>query len=246
MLSRRRLEASGPGPAGRPPCRHRPKGARGGLYSAVRQGDAGPKKEPLMPIKKEDSGSPKRRSGGGVRRKKEMRVPSEIPLLPLRNTVIFPHQIVPLSVGRKKSLKVIEEITKGDKMMIVVAQKDGRVEDPGPEGLYEWGSVVQVVTVFKVPGGAENILVHGVCRAKVERYVQEEPYIKVRITPVSRPSRRISRGCSSGRPSSPRISLRITRRWWPAPRAPAGSPTPCFGISTSRSKRSRRSWSLST
>jgi ATP-dependent Lon protease len=146
--------------------------------------DAGQKKEPLMPIKKEDSVSPKRRSGGGARRKKEMRVPSEIPLLPLRNTVIFPHQIVPLSVGRKKSLKVIEEITKGDKMMIVVAQKDGRIEDPGPEGLYEWGSVVQVVTVFKVPGGAENILVHGVCRAKVEKYVQEEPYIKVRITPV--------------------------------------------------------------
>lgn len=137
-----------------------------------------------MPISKENSGSPTRGSRSGGRRGKNMRVPSEIPLLPLRNTVIFPHQIVPLSVGRKKSLRVVEDITKGDKLMLVVAQKDGRVEDPAPEGMYEWGTVVQVVTVFKVPGGAENILVHGVCRAKIEKYVQDDPFFKVRITPV--------------------------------------------------------------
>ncbi len=102
----------------------------------------------------------------------------------MRNTAIFPNQIVPLSVGRKKSLRVVEEITGGDKLMLVVAQKDGRVEDPGPDGMYEWGTVVQVVTVFKVPGGAENILVHGVCRAKIEKHLQHEPFIKARITPV--------------------------------------------------------------
>jgi len=113
-----------------------------------------------------------------------MRIPSELPLLPLRNTVIFPHQIVPLSVGRAKSLRVIEDVTHQDKMMLVVAQKDGRVEDPEPEGLYGWGTVVQVVTVFKVPGGAENILVHGVCRAKVEKYLQKDPYFKAKLTPV--------------------------------------------------------------
>jgi len=116
-----------------------------------------------------------------------MRVPSEIPLLPLRNTVIYPHQIVPLSVGRKKSLRVIEEVTRGDKLMLVAAQKDGRVEDPGPEGIYEWGTVVQVVTVFKVPGGAENVLVHGVCRAKIERYLHQDPFIKVKATSVFDP-----------------------------------------------------------
>jgi len=120
-------------------------------------------------------------------RDEAMRIPSEIPLLPLRNTVIYPHQIVPLSVGRPKSLRVIEEVTRGDKLMLVAAQKDGRVENPGPEEIYGWGTVVQVVTVFKVPGGAENVLVHGVCRAKIERYVHEDPFIKVKIMPVFDP-----------------------------------------------------------
>jgi ATP-dependent Lon protease len=137
-----------------------------------------------MPINREEGGGRGERPGPKARKRKDMKVPAEIPLLPLRNTVIFPHQIVPLSVGRKKSLRVVEEVTKGDKLMLVVTQKDGRVEDPGPEGMYDWGTVVQVVTVFKVPGGAENVLVHGVCRAKVEKYLQEDPFISVRINPV--------------------------------------------------------------
>jgi ATP-dependent Lon protease len=137
-----------------------------------------------MPIKKKDGEPPKKRGKARGRKRRNMRIASELPLLPLRNTVIFPHQIVPLSVGREKSLRVIEEVTRQDKVMLVVAQKDGRVEDPEPEGLYEWGTVVQVVTVFKVPGGAENILVHGVCRAKIDKYLQKDPYFKAKLTPI--------------------------------------------------------------
>jgi ATP-dependent Lon protease len=137
-----------------------------------------------MPIIKKNNESSEKSGGSRGRKRRNMRIASELPLLPLRNTVIFPHQIVPLSVGRQKSLRVIEEVTRQDKMMVVVAQKDGRVEEPEPTGLYEWGTVVQVVTVFKVPGGAENILVHGVCRAKIEKYIQKDPYFKVKLTPV--------------------------------------------------------------
>lgn len=113
----------------------------------------------------------------------EIRIPKVLPLLPLRNTVIFPQQILPLSIGREKSVRLIDAAMRSDRLIMVVAQKDGSVDDPSPEDLYRWGTIAQVMKIFKMPDGTQSAMVQGVARARLLDFVQTDPYLTVAVQP---------------------------------------------------------------
>ncbi|HOC82319.1 MAG TPA: LON peptidase substrate-binding domain-containing protein, partial [Synergistales bacterium] len=90
-----------------------------------------------------------------------------MPLLPVRDLVLFPGVIVPLFVGRPRSLKALEEAMLHDKTVLVVAQKDMNVEDPEPEDLFEVGTITTVLQMLRLPDGTTKVLVEGVSRASI-------------------------------------------------------------------------------
>ena len=108
---------------------------------------------------------------------------SEIyPVMPLRNTVLFPQQVIPIYIGRNRSLKLINDLAAGSKYIVVVAQEDGSVEDPKPEDLYSYGTLAQVLKVFDMPDNSKSAIVQGISRVKIIKYVQEDPYFTVSIS----------------------------------------------------------------
>src|SRR5215212_10769945 len=108
-------------------------------------------------------------------------VPEEIALLPLRNTVLFPGVVLPITVGRDKSIKAVTEAYKGDKLIGVVAQKDSSVEDPGAKDLEEIGTVAKIVKQIKMPDGGTTIIIQGKSRFCIDSLIAEEPYFKANI-----------------------------------------------------------------
>jgi len=101
------------------------------------------------------------------------------PVLPLRNTVLFPQQIIPIYVGREQSLKLIADLPKGGKKyIVVVAQKDGSVENPKASDLYEYGTLAMVMKVFDMPDKSRSAIVQGLDRVKVKEFLEPEPYYK--------------------------------------------------------------------
>src|ERR1700736_2365473 len=108
-------------------------------------------------------------------------VPAEIALLPLRNTVLFPGVVLPITVGRDKRIKAVNDAYKTDKLIGVVAQKDSNVEDPGIKDLEKVGTVAKIVKLIKMPDGGTTIIIQGKSRFLIESIVEEEPYFKARI-----------------------------------------------------------------
>ncbi|GIS72293.1 MAG: hypothetical protein CM1200mP10_18700 [Candidatus Neomarinimicrobiota bacterium] len=96
--------------------------------------------------------------------------------MPLRNTVLFPQQVIPIYIGREKSLKLIEDLGPGDKHIVVVAQEDGSIEDPKPEDLYAYGTLGVVLKVFDMPDNSKSAIVQGVERVKLLSFGEAEPY----------------------------------------------------------------------
>jgi len=108
-------------------------------------------------------------------------VPAEIPLLPLRNTVLFPGVVLPITVGRDKSIKAVNDAYKGDKLIGVIAQKDSNIEDPSVNDLEKIGTVAKIVKLIKMPDGGTTIIIQGKNRFLVESIFSEDPYFKAKI-----------------------------------------------------------------
>lgn len=111
-------------------------------------------------------------------------LPKEVPILPLRNTVLFPGVVIPITAGRDKSIELIKDANKSDKIIGVVAQKDQNIENPGPSDLYALGTVAQILRVLKMPDGNTTVIIQGKRRFEIQSIVSEEPYIKASIKPV--------------------------------------------------------------
>src|ERR1700741_5246185 len=94
----------------------------------------------------------------------EQDIPAELPLLPLRNTVLFPGVVLPITVGRDKSIKAVNDAYKKDKLIGVVAQRDSAVEDPGVKDLESIGTIAKVVKLIKMPDGGTTIMIQGKSR----------------------------------------------------------------------------------
>ncbi|HUV32526.1 MAG TPA: endopeptidase La, partial [Devosiaceae bacterium] len=104
------------------------------------------------------------------------------PVLPLRDIVVFPSMIVPLFVGREKSVKALEEVMREDKNVLFVTQKNAQDDEPKPGDLYAVGTVASILQLLKLPDGTVKILVEGVSRARIEEFVQTEEYLEARVS----------------------------------------------------------------
>jgi ATP-dependent Lon protease len=98
------------------------------------------------------------------------------PVLPLRDIVVFPHMIVPLFVGREKSIKALEEVMRADKPILLATQRNAADDDPSPEAIFENGTLARVLQLLKLPDGTVKVLVEGASRARIRKYVQTEGY----------------------------------------------------------------------
>ena len=113
---------------------------------------------------------------------KNLVIPDTLPLLPLRNTVLFPGVVLPITVGRDKSIKAVNEAYKKDKLIGVLSQKDANVEEPGPEDMCAVGTVARIVKLIKMPDGGTTIIIQGKKRFSINSIVQSEPYYVASIS----------------------------------------------------------------
>lgn len=104
-----------------------------------------------------------------------------LPILPLRNTVIFPGVIIPITIGRSKSQRLIEDILKKDKTLGVVAQKDAKIEEPDTNDLYRVGTVVHVMKLLKLPDGSQSVVIQGHDRFQIQNYTDTEPFFRADV-----------------------------------------------------------------
>ncbi len=113
---------------------------------------------------------------------KNLVIPDTLPLLPLRNTVLFPGVVLPITVGRDKSIKAVNEAYKKDKLIGVLSQKDANVEEPEPIDLCNVGTVAKIVKLIKMPDGGTTIIIQGKKRFNVNSIIQSDPYYTASIT----------------------------------------------------------------
>jgi len=111
-------------------------------------------------------------------------IPEELPVLPVRDAVIFPNAVIPLNVGRESSVKLINDVQQGDGMLVVLTQRDKRVDAPAPADLYEIGTVSMVHRAMKTPEGNLFLIIMGVARVSVHEFTQFEPYLRAKIKTV--------------------------------------------------------------
>ncbi len=112
-------------------------------------------------------------------------LPETLPILPLRNTVLFPGVVIPITAGRDKSIKLINDANNGTKVIGVVSQKDEDVEDPSAKDIHETGTVARILKVLKMPDGNTTVIIQGKKRFNVAEVITEEPYINATVREVS-------------------------------------------------------------
>jgi ATP-dependent Lon protease len=108
-----------------------------------------------------------------------------LPVLPLRDIVVFPHMVVPLFVGRERSVRALEEVMKTDKQILLVTQRDRDQDDPAPEDIYDVGVLATVLQLLKLPDGTVKVLVEGKARAAVSRYTEREEFYEAEVAQVA-------------------------------------------------------------
>jgi ATP-dependent Lon protease len=110
------------------------------------------------------------------------KIPSILPILPLRGLVVYPQTAVPLTIGQPRSIRLVDDVVAGDERLIgVLTSRDAELEVPGPKDLYSVGTVAMVHRLFRAPDGTIRLLVQGIARFKVGEFVQQEPYLKANI-----------------------------------------------------------------
>ncbi len=119
-----------------------------------------------------------------IRERRAQPVPAALPVLPLKDMVTYPDTLTPLAVGRPRSMRLVNDVLSGERMLVLVAGRDPELEEPGPEELYDVGVVGIVARMLKVPDGTIRILVQGTERVRIGDYVAEDPYLVARIEPL--------------------------------------------------------------
>jgi ATP-dependent Lon protease len=119
-----------------------------------------------------------------IRSRQDQPVPAALPVLPLREMVPYPDTLTPLAVGRPRSMKLVNDVLSGERMLALVASRNPESEDPGPDDLYDIGVAGIVARMLKVPDGTIRILVQGTERIRIGDFVAEEPYLVARVEPL--------------------------------------------------------------
>lgn len=111
----------------------------------------------------------------------DLKIPDTLPVLPLKNTVLFPGVILPISVGREKSVKLIQDVNQKDKLLGTITQKDASIEEPTPKDLYETGTIGQIIKILEMPDGSTTVIIQGRQRFRLNKILQEDPYFVANI-----------------------------------------------------------------
>ncbi|MBU6153463.1 MAG: endopeptidase La [Bdellovibrionales bacterium] len=115
----------------------------------------------------------------------QIEIPSTLPMLPVRDIVVFPYMIIPLFVGRDSSIRSVEEaLAKTDKLIFLSSQKNIADEQPTPDGIYETGTVAMIIRMRKLPDGRIKILTQGLCKARVKKFTQTQPFYEVQVDQI--------------------------------------------------------------
>jgi len=118
------------------------------------------------------------------RKLSESEVPENLPILPLKNTVLFPGVVVPITVGRDRSLALVKQAYESDKTIGVVAQKDELVENPDANDLFTFGTVAQILKLIKMPDGSKSVVIQGKSIFEVEEFTQSDPFFRAIVNPI--------------------------------------------------------------
>ena len=116
---------------------------------------------------------------------KNIDVPEILPVLPLRNTVLFPGVVLPITIGRKKSLQLIKDVYQGGRLLGTLAQKDYTVDDPSPDEMFSVGTVAEVLKILEMPDGSTSVIIQGKRRYALSKFVSEDPYFKAVVEPLN-------------------------------------------------------------
>jgi ATP-dependent Lon protease len=119
--------------------------------------------------------------------KKDLQIPAELPLLPVRDVVIFPYMILPLFVGREKSIAAVDAALARDRMIFLAAQKELAEEEPAPGDIYTVGTVAMIMRMLKLPDGRVKILVQGVAKGRLLEFLGQDPFFTVRVERLGEP-----------------------------------------------------------
>ncbi len=111
----------------------------------------------------------------------ELKIPEELPILPIKKTIVFPYMMVPLVITDKKLVELIDETLSGMKIMGACAETDEKTEKPSPDNLYRVGTVVNIVKMFRFPDGSLRLVVQGLSRMKIKEFVSIEPYLRAKV-----------------------------------------------------------------
>ena len=114
--------------------------------------------------------------------------PMQMPLLPLRDVVVFPHMVIPLFVGRPKSIKALEAAMESGKSIMLVAQRSAAKDEPGPEDLYAIGAIATILQMLKLPDGTVKVLVEGGQRARIVDVTDVKTHFMTTVTPIVIPA----------------------------------------------------------
>ena len=121
------------------------------------------------------------------KKEEDLKIPDTMPMLPVRDVVIFPYMIIPLFVGRESSIQAVDEALAKDRIIFLSAQKNVEDEDPKPKEIYKTGTISMIMRMLKLPDGRVKILVQGLTRGKIKRYLSKSPYFKLRVEKCDEP-----------------------------------------------------------
>lgn len=111
-------------------------------------------------------------------------IPEVLPILPLRNTVLFPGVVIPITIGRDKSTRLIKDVYKSNRIIGTVSQKDVTIEEPGTADLFETGTIAQIIKILDMPDNTTSVIIQGRRRFKINEYLSDEPYFTASVTPL--------------------------------------------------------------
>ena len=113
-----------------------------------------------------------------------VQVPPELPILPLRGLIVYPQTAMPLNIGQKRSVRLVDEVVSGDRLIGLIASRNPELETPEPADIYSIGTMAAVLRLFRAPDGTIRLLVQGLARIRVDEYTQNEPFLRARVTHI--------------------------------------------------------------
>ncbi len=116
-------------------------------------------------------------------------IPEILPVLPLKDTVVYPFSVQPLGVGQERSIRLIDDVMRGDRLVVLVAQKSASIEQAGPDDIFKIGTVARVGRMFRMPDGTLQIAVQGLERVILGEFTQEKPYLMAHVALQARYAR---------------------------------------------------------